>query len=714
MSVTYAGVPLLTPTETALDKVRRLIDPADFVPWSKNETGKNRRHWTIAGGVTNRPVKVGTLYWPTGASRWAVGYFLASGNQLAQIRRQVYAGGSYSSQPLVLSDGKRSLATNLWMLTPRPVGAVPKFNGIYLLVLVDDRYFWWQKTPGYVSVTPGTTFQSLLTSVASYSGLYISQDQVASPYQYASPSLTQRYEDLPPLLDTIAYNCGQRLVRGLDGSVKLWNYASSSAQVQSNSYVSRPVQAGGSLAVTPSAGADAAPILPQAVQVAFVYESNQAPTTQVQNVSVTLASLTPSGQSLSSLAGMITNTSTKTFREAAAADFTNGSWNNQTECQNLTTQIAVDWYQYQTASLDIVFAGVHNWTPEGLSDSIEWIYRQNEVHTRVQRPPLNDVVEELLHSTVLGTRGTDPLTTNSLLVRYTDNSLNIPTTQTISLDPASFTLTQPDANNPNEAVLTAVPAAGGWTPCGGSVGIDLSGNVTYNDYTIGDICLVLVTATNAPNGTTLTGIKPYKTTQTIRLLNIGLLPLILPHLSSSSQPNNRFNWPLGFPLTLWPGDGINLVRDALNGLWRAANPLHAIANADGSNLVHLDRLINASNDQGTGYQFGRIENVDNRNGSANLHWQGTRITTDGTTFLGPYPDTWFVAGTGISLTGTVDAAKKVDKLTISTSGYNGNFTFVNCISFNSSTCTFTFDCSQATIVNGLITGVTPVTCPTTC
>src|SRR5258707_1347925 len=140
--LTYAGVPLLSPTKETADWVEKHISPNDTHPWAEPLTGKNRSYYTITGGNVERPIKLGTLYWPTGASRWAVGYFLASAGEIGSIRQKVYASGSYVTQPLVMDDGKRKITTNLWMLPPRRLAQLPNYNGLYLLTLVDDRYFW--------------------------------------------------------------------------------------------------------------------------------------------------------------------------------------------------------------------------------------------------------------------------------------------------------------------------------------------------------------------------------------------------------------------------------------------------------------------------------------------------------------------------------------------------------------------------------------------
>lgn len=62
-----------------------------------------------------------------------------------------------------------------------------------------------------------------------------------------------------------------------------------------------------------------------------------------------------------------------------------GSVTNAAALAALATQVAKDWYLYQIGKLDIVFAGLAPWTPEGTSDYVEWTQTNDMVSTRVQR-----------------------------------------------------------------------------------------------------------------------------------------------------------------------------------------------------------------------------------------------------------------------------------------------------------------------------------------
>src|SRR6185437_10805426 len=183
---------------------------------------------------TRKP-KVGSLYWPLGASRWAVGMFVVTNNELAPIRQAVYqTPGTPTPQPSVLNDGKRSLTTSLYMLPPRPLTQITGNNDAWLLPLVDERYWWWFKASN-ITVTPGTTtWTQLYASIATALGITLTVDAIPAAYLKPTGDFGVGYDSLPLLLDAVARSVGQRIVRDFAGGVRAWNVAASQAQVAVN------------------------------------------------------------------------------------------------------------------------------------------------------------------------------------------------------------------------------------------------------------------------------------------------------------------------------------------------------------------------------------------------------------------------------------------------------------------------------------------------
>ena len=144
---------------------------------------------------------------------------------------------------------------------------------------------------------------------------------------------------------------------------------------------------------------DLAAITPYQVQVTFpkIVDGVDQPTQLwVETVVLTSLGLTE----YTNIVGLKTPAlTTKTFHANARANIVSPgpTPTNQTELTNLAKQIATDFYLYRLGYLDRKYANIIAWDMEGLSDSVEWTYRLDEVSTRIQRPPWNDLTEELQH-----------------------------------------------------------------------------------------------------------------------------------------------------------------------------------------------------------------------------------------------------------------------------------------------------------------------------
>lgn len=122
--ITYAGVELPAPTEAVAAWVADHIRLDDiYEMWVPDAEGPSlKTYQTRSYPPKDLRVEIGTLSWPRGASRWALGHFLAHGTQLPAIRSAAYGGPSGSQsvpQPLVLGDGSRQISTNLYLLPDR-------------------------------------------------------------------------------------------------------------------------------------------------------------------------------------------------------------------------------------------------------------------------------------------------------------------------------------------------------------------------------------------------------------------------------------------------------------------------------------------------------------------------------------------------------------------------------------------------------------------
>lgn len=187
--ILYGNPPiaLLQPDPHVLEWVRANISPTDVYDFQRTLwPGTNRTRLTFPGQKRIRPVVPNSLYWPSGASRFAVGYFFAAKSDLDALRLQARTTpNSYDFQalPFSMDDGGTTIQTNLFMLPPRPLADISQWggttqDGLYLLTLVDERYFWWERSTREMVVqpaNPGITTQTLtLSTMASQDATTVS------------------------------------------------------------------------------------------------------------------------------------------------------------------------------------------------------------------------------------------------------------------------------------------------------------------------------------------------------------------------------------------------------------------------------------------------------------------------------------------------------------------------------------------------------------
>lgn len=225
MSATYAGVPLLGPTpETEAMALALSPSPGAFAVWP----GWQQPQLDFPGNFPgDKPWQIGKFFWPVGATRFAWAQYLVHGKDLEAIRAETTAGRSIQSQPLILADGTYNIAPEMWALAARPIQQpyqTSEFAGIegnlYLLTLVDDRYYWRQTPMTGVVIEPGTTtWEDLYAMIGSALSVGIDFEDIPAAYLKPAADLVARFQFLPQLLDAVAFSVGQRIVRTYDGEV---------------------------------------------------------------------------------------------------------------------------------------------------------------------------------------------------------------------------------------------------------------------------------------------------------------------------------------------------------------------------------------------------------------------------------------------------------------------------------------------------------------
>lgn len=248
MSLTLAGSPLLLPDEALCAWAEHQLDPRAMRPYrARAWPGARLTRLAFPTGVEPAgPPRIGRFEWPRGASRWARGCFLASAAQVDAVRAEAFGPGGDEDLPveLVLDGGPlgESVTTEVYVLPPVPIGltGVPPgadvSDGLYLLNVVDERYYWWQVPWPDAPIGGATTWADLYAAASEALDLdgTIAFDAVPEAYGRPHASLHLPYEPLPLVLDAVAYNCGQRVVRRYDGAVEAISAATSRFRLEAN------------------------------------------------------------------------------------------------------------------------------------------------------------------------------------------------------------------------------------------------------------------------------------------------------------------------------------------------------------------------------------------------------------------------------------------------------------------------------------------------
>ncbi len=440
MTVSYAGVGLGYQTPELCAFIEANISPRDLWLWSmRSFPGARLTGFPFRQPHTPERVKIGTLTWPTGASRFATAHYLVDQTQLDAIRLLVYTGSSYQAAPLILFDGVNAITADLWMLPPRPLQTMTDLP-LYLLTLVDDRFFWWFRASALVVTGGTTTWDDLFDQIAMALGVTLDVDTVPAEYLLPGDAFNLTDEPLPLILDAVCASVGLRLVKQLDGTYR--------AQTAEDSRDVTEIQVALLLAGTPgldgSAGGafgigtslplvDDVTVLPASVEVVYpVNDSGVAAGTIAYPV--TLASLL-----LPDFAGITGFAGTKTFHCSAVALGT-GTPTNDADLTALAEQIATDFYRWQCGRLDLRLVGYPVWTITGLDDHVEYQH-DGDCATRIVRGPWLDHLEDLLVWT-----GPQPGTGLTLSVGEVDLSPVYTNISTLLFDQADgFTVSQPAA-----------------------------------------------------------------------------------------------------------------------------------------------------------------------------------------------------------------------------------------------------------------------------
>lgn len=255
--------PLVLPTPDVLQQIDQAVYVGEVEPFWNNlpEYGLN----ALCRPYGQPPVFLGMpsqfigqwRHFPTGASRWSYGFFLAATDQYNQIIQTAYGSNGDQINPLALvmqAEGQVSAEqfyTQVFLLTARPLFRLPPTNttlssqipgsspasnsaqsidGLYLCLFVDQRYYWQQvPVPSLQDSVPwiyntiqaptAAQFSDLINALKNTDCLNITliqPDPINAAYLYPSNQFNRlEGQSAPRVLDSLLQNVGQKFVWSL-------------------------------------------------------------------------------------------------------------------------------------------------------------------------------------------------------------------------------------------------------------------------------------------------------------------------------------------------------------------------------------------------------------------------------------------------------------------------------------------------------------------
>ncbi len=295
---------------------------------------------------------------------------------------------STSTSTTTTGTGTSTTTTTSSTSTTTTSTPAPLPTDLYLLTLVDERFWWWYK-PVTISESNLTSWDTLLTQIANALGVAIVQD---TPVESAYLAPTKRWitSKAPAcvMLDAVAYALNRRVVRRIDGSVRLeaWLPAAQWASLQYDNYANtlKERTGGGRLWMS-----DVQRSVPAGLDVTVGKTIAGVPQGDLYSLNEPLSTLNIAQY------GGFTGVSGMTGRftaDAIATYVASGSPlpSNLPALNTLAAQAAQDWYGWRLADEDVQFAGTIPLFPTAWWDEVRWSFNATSrtVTTRCVAPPL--------------------------------------------------------------------------------------------------------------------------------------------------------------------------------------------------------------------------------------------------------------------------------------------------------------------------------------
>lgn len=332
-------------------------------------------------------VRFNRLYWPTGATRWAHCFLLATTeikNKIIGYERPddetvnpgvlTIAPNGWTGKPgetgqLLDDEGVMGLGASMYCLPPRRVvveyltstdrtGAGTS-DGLWIIPLVDHRYFWQF---GHVpSDYAPTSWEMAFTDILN--GVGVEEDKIdeieAFDTGYGEPELELlEFHNAAMALDALAFTVGRRIVVDLDGTVRVQTHDEADTVLEGN----RDHQASSFQQIAGGDDDHIGMLAPESLTLSFPGSEETSTVT--------------SGERAIGVDHVIHVAKDGDDDAAYAAAF------------------SVDWYAWIQTRYHETYAGAKKWEPCGYDDAIEWCLGSRldgelQAITRVKTLPYN-------------------------------------------------------------------------------------------------------------------------------------------------------------------------------------------------------------------------------------------------------------------------------------------------------------------------------------
>lgn len=396
----YAGIPLLfdydRTAQRFLDRflpVQNLVTPAGMAAhddWQGNTYGQGRAGLPRPNYPPAPPPRVNTLYWPTGAVRWARGWFLGDQAAVDALTKfndpeSAWADGyavartlRASTPDLVDNSAPYVLEAEMYLLRPLRITATgdTTFGDLWLLPLVDQRYWWQFRRCGDLTASLDD-WVTLVSALGTQLGVTITCSTVNSAYMVPDRIELARHEDNPAVvLDAVAHSIGRRVVVDYSGDVRLVNYTTEQTALAAN-WAETSAGATKYLKLQGGTPDDAAPppAYPWPDELRIAFQKIEDPADSGAGTFWTTAKLAADIASEVGAEDLVTVEGTsKTVHCSAWAMFQCGGSTtdpaNKDNLEDLRDQYALDYFGWLAHQYDHAWPGVQNWPPCGYDDHV--------------------------------------------------------------------------------------------------------------------------------------------------------------------------------------------------------------------------------------------------------------------------------------------------------------------------------------------------------